>query len=407
MPQYISTYAMACATQPEHPVYCLRPSVVSVATRWFLENFPGRTLFAVKTNPHFVPVVAEAGLAHFDVASLAEIELVADKAPGARMSFMHPVKSRLAIRRAYFEFGIRDFSLDSEDELDKILEETNGATDLNLFVRLSVSNRHSCMSLAGKFGISGDAASRLLLRARQVSDGLGICFHAGSQLMHPNAYTVAMEEVAQVIRRAGVIIDFLDVGGGFPSIYPGMNPPPLRDFVEAIDAAFEEMPVSETCELWCEPGRALVAEAASLLVRVELRKGDSLYINDGVYGGLFDAGQPEFVYPVQLIGPANANSAKLREFRFFGPTCDSMDYMPGPFVLPDAIGEGDYIEIGGLGAYSMQLRTEFNGFHQMQCVEVQDEPLLSLYGLTRKQSTKGSDPLQTGWEQESVPGENS
>lgn len=403
MPKYISTYAMACATQPEHPVYCLRPAVVNVATRWFLDHFPGRTLFAVKTNPAFVPTVAAAGLAHFDVASLAEIELVATSAPGARMSFMHPVKSRLAIRRAYFEFGVRDFSLDSEEELDKILEETRFADDLNLFLRLSVSNKHSCMSLAGKFGISGDAASRLLLRARQVSDGLGICFHAGSQLMHPSAYTIAMEEVAQVIRRAGVIIDYLDVGGGFPSVYPGMTPPPLKNFVAAIEAAFEEMPVSETCELWCEPGRALVAEAASLLVRVELRKGNSLYINDGVYGGLFDAGQPEFVFPTQLL-QTGAKQHALQEFNFFGPTCDSMDYMPGPFLLPESVAEGDYIEIGGLGAYSMQLRTEFNGFHQSQCVEVEDAPLLSLYGLERKQQV-AKKPHQLTWEQDIVPGE--
>lgn len=407
MPQFVSTYAMACAARPEHPVYCLRPDVVGVATRWFLDNFPGRTLFAVKTNPYFVPEVAAAGLMHFDVASLSEIEKVAEKAPGARMSFMHPVKSRLAIRRAYFEFGVRDFSLDSEQELDKILEETQGATDLNLFIRLSVSNRHSCMSLAGKFGISGKAAEKLLLRARQVSEGLGICFHAGSQLMHPDAYTEAMIEVAQTIRRAGVIIDFLDVGGGFPSVYPGLTPPPLLDFVNAISAAFEEMPVSETCELWCEPGRALVAEAASLLVRVELRKGNHLYINDGVYGGLFDAGQPQFVFPVQAMNGSAAQNAEMQEFSFFGPTCDSMDYMPGPFLLPSTIDEGDYIEIGGLGAYSMQLRTKFNGFDQMQRVEVQDDPLLSLYGLSRKVADLGINTLPLKREQDIVPGEHS
>ena len=406
MSQYISTYAMACATQPEHPVYCLRPSVVSVATRWFLDNFPGRTLFAVKTNPYFVPTVAEAGLLHFDVASLSEIEHVVANAAGARMSFMHPVKSRHAIRRAYFEFGIRDFALDCEAELDKILEETKGATDLNLFVRLSVSNRHSCMSLAGKFGIPSDAASNLLLRARQASEGLGICFHAGSQLMSPDAYVEAMEEVARTIRRSGVIIDFLDVGGGFPSIYPNMAPPPLADFVAAIDAAFEQMPVSETCELWCEPGRALVAEAASLLVRVELRKGDHLYINDGVYGGLFDAGQPQFVYPMQVMNSAQQSRAGLQEFSFFGPTCDSMDYMPGPFLLPEDVAEGDYIEIGGLGAYSMQLRTEFNGFDQVGLVEVGDDPLLSMYGMSRK-AVEGESVAVPKWEQGIVPGENS
>ena len=408
MPQFRSTYAMACAAQPEFPVYCLRPAAVTTATRWFIDNFPGRTLFAVKTNPYFVPTVAAAGLKHFDVASIAEIEDVARQVPGARMSFMHPVKSRLSIRRAYFEFGIRDFSLDCEAELEKILEETRGAQDLNLFVRLKVSNRHSCMSLAGKFGVTDAAASRLLLRTRQAADELGICFHAGSQLMRPEAYVEAMEEVANQIRRSGVIIDILDVGGGFPSVYPHSSPPPLADFVNAINTVFETMPVSETCELWCEPGRALVAEAASLVVRVELRKGNALYINDGVFGGLFDAGQPQFIYPTQVLKPKSQLSGSLQEFNFFGPTCDSADYMPGPFLLPANIDEGDYIEIGGLGAYSMQLRTEFNGFYQKELVEVTDGPLLSMYGIARAQEpVAANSPLpQQQWDQDQLPGEN-
>lgn len=406
MPQFRSTYAMACAAQPEFPVYCLRPAAVNTATRWFLNNFPGRTLFAVKTNPYFVPTVAAAGLSHFDVASIAEIEDVARQVPGARMSFMHPVKSRLSIRRAYFEFGIRDFSLDCEAELEKILEETRGARDLNLFVRLQVSNRHSCMSLAGKFGITGAAASRLLLRTRQAAAELGICFHAGSQLMSPKAYVEAMEEVANHIRRSGVIIDILDVGGGFPSVYPHSSPPPLADFVNAITAVFDTMPVSETCELWCEPGRALVAEAASLVVRVELRKGTALYINDGVFGGLFDAGQPQFIYPTQVLKPQEHLSAKLQEFSFFGPTCDSADYMPGPFLLPADIQEGDYIEIGGLGAYSMQLRTEFNGFYQKELVEVEDGPLLSMYGIARTQELVAANTPLRQWDHDQQPGES-
>ena len=384
MRQYISTYALACAIQPEHPIYCLRPDAVTVATRWFLDNFPGKTLFAVKTNPYFVDTIAAAGLQHFDVASLAEIELVHSRFPAARLSYMHPVKSRLSIRRAYFEFGVRDFALDCEAELSKILQETGNAQDLNLFVRLSVSNRHSCLKLAGKFGISGKAASRLLLKSRQAAQRLGICFHAGSQLMQPNAYSDAMKVVSNCIRTSGVIIDVLDVGGGFPSIYPDLAPPPLQDFVNRIAEAFEEMPVSETCELWCEPGRALVAEAASLLVRVDLRKQNSLYINDGTYGGLFDAGQPGFCFPVAAIRSETFNGANQQAFSFFGPTCDSIDFMPGPFMLPADIEEGDYIEIGGLGAYSMQLRTKFNGFDQFDLVEVTDAPLMSMYGIGRQ-----------------------
>ncbi len=385
MHSFKSVYAMVHALRPEHPVYCLRPSAVTIATRWFLDNFPGRVLYAVKTNPDFVGTIAEAGLAHFDAASLGEIELVHRTAPHARISFMHPVKSRQAIRRAYFQYGVRDFSLDSEAELNKILEETRHADDLNLFVRLSVSNQHSKYSLAGKFGIAGKAAAKLLFKARQHADKLGICFHAGSQIMNPDAFRIAMHDVSQLIIRSSVIIDILDVGGGFPSVYPGMIPPPLEKYLKVITDSFEESLVSETCELWCEPGRALVAEGASLVVKVELRKDNDLYLNDGTYGGLFDAGQPAMVFPVHQIRPGathtEMNSVRqMDEFSFYGPTCDSIDAMPGPFELPADIAEGDYIEVDNMGAYSISMRTGFNHFNVCEQVIVDTQPRLSMYG---------------------------
>jgi ornithine decarboxylase len=407
MQKFITSNAMVCAMRPEHPVYCLHPRAVTIATSWFLDNFPGRVLFAVKTNPFFVDTISAAGLQHFDVASLGEIELIHAKVPGARMSFMHPVKSRVSIRRAYFEFGIRDFALDCEAELTKILEETQHANDLNLFVRLSVSNRHSRLDLSGKFGISGKPAAKLLLKARQAAMRLGICFHAGSQLMRPEAYADAMEVVSKLIRSSGVIIDVLDVGGGFPSIYPDMTPPPLADFIAKISESFEQMPVSETCELWCEPGRALVAEAASLVVKVEMRKNNTLYINDGTYGGLFDAGHPGFKFPITPVRPHAPVTDSLGKFSLYGPTCDSLDFMPGPFILPADIGEGDYLEIGNLGAYSMQLRTEFNGFDRTELVDIAEGPLLSMYGIGRKVGADDFEVIEATEMQEgnTLPGE--
>ena len=388
MHKFNSIYAMVKAMRPEQPVYCLRPSAVTIATRWFQDNFPGRVLFAVKTNPDFVRTVHEAGLNHFDVASLGEIDLVHRTAPGARMSFMHPVKSREAIRRAYFEYGIRDFSLDSEAELEKILTETGAADDLNLFVRISVSNRHSNHSLAGKFGIAGKKAANLLFRARQHAEKLGICFHAGSQLMNPDAFRIAMAEASQLIIKSGVIIDIMDVGGGFPSVYPGLVPPPLEDYLQVIIDSFETSMVSETCELWCEPGRALVAEGASLIVKVELRKDNALYLNDGTYGGLFDAGQPAMVFPVSKVS-AYESTGQQDEFCFYGPTCDSIDYMAGPFTLPGDIDEGDYIEVDNMGAYSVSMRTGFNHFNNYEQVIVDTIPEFSLY-----QGKTGHDQLR-------------
>jgi ornithine decarboxylase len=341
-------------------------------------------LYAIKSNPHpgIISALAEGGITVFDVASMEEIELVANLLPGADMAYMHPVKSENSIRRAYHDFGIRTFSLDTSEELEKIKRATGGARDITLFVRVSVTGSYSAYPLAGKFGAFGSAAESLLLHARQATRQLGVCFHAGSQLMDPLALTTAMEQTGVVLRRAGVIIDLLDVGGGFPAPYPGMTPPMMENYVAAVENAFGSMPVAETCELWCEPGRALVAEAGSLIVRVDLRRDTALYINDGTYGSLFDAGVPGWVFPTRRIDLSRRKAkAPKMGFSFYGPTCDSIDYMPGPFGLPADMATGDYIEIGQLGAYALTMRTDFNGYAACGLVELADKPLMSAYGL--------------------------
>ncbi len=371
---------------PERPVALVRPDAVAVAGRWFQENFKGDVLYAVKANPSpwVVKTLWEAGVTKFDVASLPEIELVAETAPGARMAFMHPVKSRSAISRAYFDFGVKTFSLDTHEELEKILDATGGARDLNLLVRLAVATEGAAYTLAGKFGVSPDQAPDLLLAARRATEELmGVAFHVGSQCMRPTAYQAAMSQASRALVRAGVFADVVDVGGGFPSVYPGMIPPALADYVDSIHRGFDEMKVHETTELWCEPGRALVAESSSILTKVELRKGDALYLNDGSYGSLFDATHAKWPFPVKLVRDAEA-STELKPFRFYGPTCDSIDHMPGPFWLPDDVREGDYIEIGMLGAYGVAMNTRFNGYGDTDLAEVADAPMASMYGLARR-----------------------
>ena len=300
----------------------------------------------------------------------------------ARLAFMHPVKSRNAITRAYFDHGVRTFALDCEDELQKILDATGGARDLNLIVRMAVSADGAAYTLSGKFGVSSDQAPALLLATRQaVKDGLmGVSFHVGSQCMRPTAYQAAMAQVGRSISRAGVIVDIVDVGGGFPSVYPGMVPPDMSEYADAIHRGFNEMPVSETTELWCEPGRALVAESSSVLCKVELRKGDALYLNDGSYGSLFDATHSRWPFPTKLVRDAES-SGDMKPFQFYGPTCDSIDHMPGPFWLPADIREGDFIEIGMLGAYGVAMSTGFNGYGEHEVAMVEDAPMASLYGL--------------------------
>jgi ornithine decarboxylase len=371
--------------RPVQPVSLLRPHAARKAARFFVDKFPGRSLYAVKANPSpdLLRILWEAGVTHYDVASIGEIRLVHETLPEAMLCFMHPVKAEEAIAEAYFEHGVRTFSLDTVEELDKIVRATArdgvAASDLNLLVRIRVSSEHAKLSLASKFGADPRDVSALLMATRQAADALGICFHVGSQAMTPAAYAEAMTRVRAAIVEAAVTVDIVDVGGGFPSSYPGMEPPPLETYFAVIHETFESLPISYSAELWCEPGRALCAEYASVLVRVEKRRGDELYINDGAYGALFDAAHIGWRYPVRLVRNEQSHVRPM-SFSFYGPTCDDLDRMAGPFELPADVGAGDYIEIGMLGAYGCAMRTQFNGFGVVDSSIVDDEPMASLYG---------------------------
>lgn len=380
MHKHHSALGLATALRPVQPVTLIRPHAASRAARFFVEKFPGRSIYAVKANPSpdLLKILWDSGITHYDVASIAEVRLVARTLPGATLCFMHPVKAEEAIAEAYADYGVRTFSLDTIDELEKIMRATGNATDLTLCVRLRVSSEHSKLSLASKFGADHSETKDLLFAARQAADALGICFHVGSQAMTPDAYTQAMERVRAAIVDAAVTVDVIDVGGGFPSTYPGMEPPPLERYFETIHRAFESLPVSYSAELWAEPGRALCAEYSSLIVRVEKRRGSELYINDGAYGALFDAAHVGWRFPVTLLRQPDSD-AKDMPFSFYGPTCDDMDHMAGPFMLPADIRAGDYIEIGMLGAYGCAMRTGFNGFGEVETIAVTDEPMASLY----------------------------
>ena len=371
--------------RPVQPVTLLRPHAAARAARFFVEKFPGKSLYAVKANPspELLRILWASGVTHYDVASRGEVRLVAETLPEAELCFMHPVKAEEAIAEAYFTHNVKTFSLDTLEELDKIVRATAthglAATDLNLLVRLRVSSEHAKLSLAAKFGAEPHEVKALLMATRQASDALGICFHVGSQAMSPAAYSDAMGRVRDAIVEAAVTVDIVDVGGGFPSSYPGMEPPPLQAYFAIIHNAFEALPISYSAELWCEPGRALCAEYASVLVRVEKRRSDELYINDGAYGALFDAAHIGWRYPVELIR-AEPSATRLMAFSFYGPTCDDLDRMAGPFLLPGDVRAGDYVEIGMLGAYGCAMRTGFNGFGVEERVIVDDEPMASLYG---------------------------
>jgi ornithine decarboxylase len=369
---------LVAVERPEEPMHCLRPTATA-----FVAGFPGDVLYAVKCNPEpaVLRAVHEGGVRHFDCASAAEIALVRTMFADAHIAFMHPVKARGAIREAWTRHGVRDFVFDSPEELAKILAETATGDGLRgLVVRLALPRGRAAYDLSGKFGAAPDEAVDLLRAARPHATRLGLSFHVGSQCLDPLAWREAMELAGAVIRAAGVPVEVLDVGGGFPVAYPDIDPPPLGAFLAEIEATFERLGLPGTI-LWAEPGRALVAGGASVVVQVQGRRGDALFVNDGVYGSLSDAGAPGFRFPARLIRPdAPAPSNAVRGFELFGPTCDSADRMRGPFLLPEDVREGDWIELGQLGAYGACLRTAFNGFDRARLVEVRDAPMLATAG---------------------------
>ena len=391
MQKFKSVEQLINQLKPDKPVYCIRKKSILSASHFFQKKFPGKILYAVKTNPHseVIKTLIESGINQFDVASIEEIKAVRKFSQNAKCSYMHTVKSKESITEAYFKYGIKTFALDTKEELIKIIESTSGAKDLELFVRVSVSNEHAEIDLSKKFGALNSEASGLLRLAKQYSKKIGLSFHVGSQCMHPISYAKGITEIGNIIKKTKIIPDYINVGGGFPTIYPDLIPQSLDNYFDEIKKGLENLKLDPLPEIICEPGRALVAESGSTIVRVNLRKKQKLYINEGTYGTLFDAGTPNIVFPSKMIKDSSNKiiSKKITAFDFYGPTCDSMDYMKGPFLLPNNIKENDYIELGQLGAYGLTFRTQFNGFYSDEIYEVEDGPIMSLYNKDANKAT--------------------
>ena len=369
------------SVKPENPVYCIRPNSIKKSVDFFKNHFPGRILYAVKTNPNekIIKIIINNGIQNFDVASINEIKLIRKINNKVNIYFMHTIKSRESIKDAYFKYNVKDFALDTKEELLKILESTNNAKDLNLYVRVAISNEHAEIDLSRKFGALSSEALGLLRLSREHGKKVGLSFHVGSQCMDKISFSKGITEIGNIIKKTKIVPDVINIGGGFPSIYPDLIPEPLENYMSEIKESLKNLKLEKMPEIFCEPGRALVAEAGSTIVKVLLKKKHKLYINDGTYGSLFDAGVPNFVLPTKMISNGRIISKKLTEFNFYGPTCDSLDYMKGPFLLPNNIKEGDYIELGQLGAYGTTFRTKFNGFYSDAIYQVDDKPIISMY----------------------------
>lgn len=363
LPHFADVEAMVTQLRPEEPVYCLRPQVLADLAAKYLTQFPGIVLFAIKANPHelFLQHLYAAGIRHFDTASLNEIALVKNDLPDAHAYYMHPVKGRAAIRSAFEDYDVRHFVIDHIDELEKISETIEG-NDPVIIVRLATPSEGAVFELSSKFGADIENTIALLRLARERGYETGLCFHVGSQCTTTRAFRTAFEYTDEVLRAPGVEITHLDIGGGFPSRYVDDDDIPGHDeFMQEIKSGLQRLDLGDECTVMCEPGRALVADGCTLVVQVQLRKGDTLYINDGIYGTLHGV-SIGVKLPARLVRPKGKATADHREFTIYGPTCDSLDVFPYTVPLPDDVQEGEWIEFGMLGAYGNALRTEFNGF---------------------------------------------
>lgn len=376
LPEFSDVRSLVASLHPDYSVYCIRPRVLEEAVKRFIAVFPGTVAYAVKCNPHplIIDVLYRAGIREFDVASESEVAQIHNTYRDAKTHFMHPVKSRAAIKSAYWNYGIRHFAIDHHNELEKILEET-GDDGVVIMVRIKTpASEGSLYHLAKKFGAEPEDAACLLREAVKFGCKAGITFHVGSQCIEPKAYGTALDTVGEVIERAGIEPVCIDVGGGFPVAYPGRDVPPLEDFMLEIENGLNRIKVKPQVQILAEPGRALVALGCSLLTQVQLRKEDQLYINDGVYGGLSELLDSENRLLAQVIRLDGSVSNQLQDFYLCGPTCDSFDMLPSPLSLPTDVCEGDWIEFDQVGAYSSALANRFNGFRSETFSIVYDDP---------------------------------
>ncbi|MEZ5536168.1 MAG: type III PLP-dependent enzyme [Thiolinea sp.] len=364
--------------KPGYPVFCVRPAELKRRADQFLQQFPGRVLYAVKCNPHplILQTLYDAGIRHFDTASLAEISQVREQLPQADCYFMHPVKSRASIQTAHEVYRVDHFVIDHIKELEKIIAVTGSGDGRVILVRIVTPSFDAQYQLSDKFGVSVEAAVHLLYTVHRAGFQTGVAFHVGSQCRNPDAFRAGIEVALKIIEKANVPVHYLDVGGGFPAAYEQDNVPPLSVYIDTIRAAVSQAKLRGDCVLMCEPGRSMVASGCSLLAQVQLRKGGDLYINDGIYQSLSETLVANIKLPMRLLNPFRNISEKTAEFRLLGPTCDCHDILPHKYTLPDDTEEGDWIEIGQVGAYSNAASTRFNGFKAETFVSVDEAPLL-------------------------------
>lgn len=349
------------ARVPEHPVLFFCPDALRRVHARFVAGFPGLVTYAVKANPgpEVLRVLVGAGMRAFDVASLAEIAAVQAICPEAVLHYNNPVRSRKEIAGAVAA-GVRSFSVDRVGELDKLVALCPTGSEVSVRFKLPVAG--AAYDFGAKFGARPEQAVELMQRAARAGFTVSLSFHPGTQCADPKPWVSYIAAAAQIAAEAGVAPARLNVGGGMPSHRGGLAPE-LDPFFKAISGAVAEAFVQPPA-LLCEPGRGMVADSMALALRVKARDGHVLFLNDGRYGTLTEFADIGAVERVWVPG----RSGDPVPFTVFGPTCDSLDMLPAPLMLPGNLDEGDYLVFEGMGAYSSVLATPFNGYGTVETV---------------------------------------
>ncbi len=358
---------------PDEPILCFSPSALLIQARKFLDYFHGETAYAVKANPHpqVIRTLYSNGITTFDVASPQEMALIARHAPGAKIHYHNPVKSRAEIATAYHQYGCKRFAIDHLDELLKITDIIGADENVEIAVRLRLpSTSASVHDFSSKFGATPEEVIILLRKVKALGYQPLVTFHPGSQCVNRKGWLQHINAVASIQHKAGVAISRLNIGGGFPMIYRDKNILPLTSTFEDIHQMVQSSFGDNPPQLECEPGRAIVGSSFSLLTRVKLvrRNLNEIFINDGIYGSLMESTQAPKLTPQHRV--LRSSNQLPREFTVFGPTCDPLDVMPLPLELPLDISEGDYIEFLNIGAYGSATSTQFNGYGKTEIVTV-------------------------------------
>jgi ornithine decarboxylase len=356
--------------RPSEPVYCIYPGIYRLRAQEFVAGFPGRVLYAVKANDHpaIVRLLHQAGVKHFDCASIGEIALVHEHCREATAYFMVPVRLRGAAREAFEDYAVRHFMIDHPDGIDILAAEID-MTKVVVFTRMAVHHAAALQDLSSKFGALPAAVPDLMRTLATRGAEPALAFNVGSSVIRTEAYTHSIQVAAGVLSKLPFQVRLIDIGGGFPEPYPGFAVPPLADYFHAVAAAAKALPLAADGELMAEPGRSLAAPGMSAVVEVLLRKDERLYLNDGMYGIFWELRFKEHEgFPARTFRDGRPHRGATKRFRLYGPTCDASDVLPGAIDLSEDIRAGDFIEFGSIGAYSLSGRTRFNGYYSERIV---------------------------------------